>query len=45
MGLATLTFQANLSKGHFYPKNKFQKVTEKNVVHTEMQGYYNKFKY
>ena len=29
------------TKGHFYPKNKFQEVTEKNmnVLHTGMQGY------
>ena len=35
------------SKGHFYPKNKSQEVTEKNmnVLHTGMQGYYSKFKY
>ena len=35
------------SKDYFYLKNKFQEVMEKNtnVLHTEMQGYYNKFKY
>ena len=36
------------SKGYFYPKNKFREVTEKkyiNDLHTEMQGYYSKFKY
>ena len=35
------------SKGHFYPKNKFQEVTEKNknVLNTGIQGYYSKFKY
>ena len=37
------------SKGHFYPKNKFQEFMKKNmnVLHTEMQGYYisNKFKF
>ena len=35
------------SKGHFYPKNKFQEVTEKImiVLHTGMQGYYSEFKY
>ena len=35
------------SKDYFYLKNKFQEVTEKNVnvLYTEMQGYYSKFKY
>ena len=34
------------SKDYFYPKNKFEEVTEKNinVLYTEMQGYYIKFK-
>ena len=49
MGLLSSTFYANLQhkQGHFYPKNKFQEVTEKNinVLHTEMQRYYSKFKY
>ena len=47
-GLPTLTFLCKFtSKGHFYPKNKFQEVTVKNmnVIHTGMQGYYRKFKY
>ena len=43
MGLLWSTFHANLqalSKGHFYPTNKFQELTEKNmnVLHT-VQGY------
>ena len=49
MGLLSSTFYANLQhkQGHFYPKNKFQEVTEQNinVLRTEMQRYYSKFKY
>ena len=35
------------SKGHLYPKNKIQELTEKNmnVLHTGIQGYYSRFKY